>query len=111
MAGHAILSGCMTEWRHDCPGREGPEPLPVDTPVEAITFGAVICSCPCHRLEREINRLTTERDAVTRLYRDLYAEAEGKAETDFSPFRTGRVVGVRLALIALGVSPDPAERS
>jgi hypothetical protein len=57
MAGHGILPGCQTEWRHDCPGQEGPPVPDVMAPVDEITLGGVVCSCPCHRLARVADRL------------------------------------------------------
>jgi len=50
MAGHDLLPGCTTPWKHDeCPGyRRASAPG---------GFDGMVCHCPCHGLKRRIAKL------------------------------------------------------
>jgi transposase len=55
MAGHDLLPGCQTAWKHpDCPGYL---PSPRAETEEELVTGGMVCHCPCHGLQKRIEEL------------------------------------------------------
>ena len=57
MTAHALLPGCQTPWRHDCPGRDAAVAWDRAEQAAGLTTSGLVCHCPCHRLERRIAEL------------------------------------------------------
>jgi hypothetical protein len=71
MVGHALLEGCTGPWRHDaCPGRLPSPPHPTDA---LVIGGGMVCHCPCHGLQHEIDRLRAQPPDEETLRRALPA--------------------------------------